>query len=101
MYFRFITLINSPASTTELTNTRISIYTDPTLSIHRILGMTLRATDPGPESERGHYVHHTTIGGIRRTLADLMTNRLPAFEKGGDIAQLGGEFVFGPGYASF
>ena len=82
---------------TEMTGTKLPIYTDPTLSLHRVLGMTLKSMDPGTVSERGHYVKTTAFEGIRRSLKDAMASRLPVFEKAGDVAQLGGEFILGPG----
>lgn len=73
------------------------LYTDPTLTVHRALGMTLKSTDPGPDSDRGEYVTHGYIGGLRRMVANALGMKLPIWEKGGDVAQLGGEFVLGPG----
>ena len=59
--------------------------------------MTLRSSDRGSASERGHYI--STRGGafdsLRRTLAGA--TRLPLFERAGDTSQLGGEFILGPG----
>jgi len=83
----------------NVTGTRLPIFTDPSCSLHRALGMTLKTTYPGPDSERGHYVTYGTLGSIRRTLTDVITRKLPVFERGGDITQLGGEFIFGPGMA--
>lgn len=81
-----------------LTGIAFPIYTDPSLAVHKALGMTLKNTDPVLESERGHYANHRKIRGISRTLKDAVTMRLPMFSRGGDIAQLGGEFILGPGY---
>ncbi|KAI5118135.1 hypothetical protein M0805_001734 [Coniferiporia weirii] len=82
----------------HITGAQIPIYTDPTLSVHRALGMSLKTTDPGPESECGHYISsgNSGRGGLRRTFADARRFVLPLFERGGDSAQLGGEFVLGP-----
>lgn len=76
------------------------MYTDPTLSIHRVLGMNLKSLDSGSAAEQGHYVKSGVFGGIRRTLKDAVTMKLPVFEKGGDLSQLGGEFILGPKYVS-
>ncbi|THH08582.1 hypothetical protein EW145_g2610 [Phellinidium pouzarii] len=85
----------------QLTDACFPIYTDPTLALHRALGMSLKKTNPGPNSERGHYITNgnSGIGMLRRTLVNAVSQRLvlPLFERGGDGAQLGGEFVLGPG----
>ncbi|KLO09766.1 hypothetical protein SCHPADRAFT_810398, partial [Schizopora paradoxa] len=80
----------------QLTGTKFAMYTDPTLSIHRVLGMNLKSLDSGSAAEQGHYVKSGVLGGIRRTLKDAVTMKLPVFEKGGDLLQLGGEFILGP-----
>lgn len=77
------------------------MYSDPTLSIHRVLGMNLKSLDSGPAAEQGHYVKSGVFGGIRRTLKDAVTMKLPVFEKGGDLSQLGGEFILGPKYGLY
>lgn len=75
----------------------MEIYTDPTLSLHHALGMTLKSTNPGPASERGAYTNHGMFGGIKRVVVNALSRKLPITEKGGDVGQLGGEFVLGPG----
>jgi hypothetical protein len=77
------------------------VYTDPTLRLHRTLGMTLRTNEPGPETDRGAYVRHGLVGGIAMVVLNAIRVGMPVFEKGGDPAQLGGEFVFGPGSVHF
>ncbi|OCB91700.1 hypothetical protein A7U60_g1052 [Sanghuangporus baumii] len=80
----------------QLTGTTFPIYSDPTLAVYHALGMTLRSSDRGSASERGYYI--ASRGGafdsLRRTIAGA--TRLPLFERAGDTAQLGGEFILGP-----
>ncbi|THG97461.1 hypothetical protein EW026_g4538 [Hermanssonia centrifuga] len=78
-------------------HTPFSLYTDPTLCVYNALGMTLRTNDAGPDSERGQYVRHGLIGGIAMVVRNALRVGMPVWERGGDIPQLGGEFVFGPG----
>ena len=56
----------------------------------------MRSTNPGPEYERGDYVRHGLFGGIAMVVRNALRVGMPVWEKGGDVAQLGGEFVFGP-----
>ena len=48
-------------------------------------------------TERG-YVRHGLMGGIAMVVLRAIKVGMPVWEKGGDIGQLGGEFVLGPGY---
>ena len=73
------------------------LYTDPTHKVYHALGMTLRTSDPGPDHERGRYVRHGLVGGIAMVVRNALRVGMPVWEKGGDHAQLGGEFVLGPG----
>ncbi|KAJ3569300.1 hypothetical protein NP233_g5141 [Leucocoprinus birnbaumii] len=45
----------------------------------------------------GGYVKHGLMGGIAMVFVRALKVGLPVWEKGGDLHQLGGEFVFGPG----
>ena len=94
------------------------MYTDPTLSVYNTLGMArgregdYPAGFPMPEASlkkpagtekqskirNGGYIKHGTMGGIVMVLVRAIKVGMPVWEKGGDVAQLGGEFVFGPGY---
>ena len=74
-----------------------ALYTDPTLRVHDALGMTYRTNDPGPESERGEYVHHGKIGGLAMVVRNALRVGMSVFQNGGDVTALGGEFVLGPG----
>jgi hypothetical protein len=73
-----------------------ALYTDPTLSLHRALGMTLRTLDPGPDEERGDYVSHGTLVGTALVLKRALIDG-GGIGKAGDMKQLGGELVLGPG----
>ena len=70
------------------------IFTDPTRDLYRILGMTLRTLDAGPANEAGDYITHGTLGGLGMVLKNAV--RMPLADAG-DIKQLGGEFLLGPG----
>jgi AhpC/TSA antioxidant enzyme len=45
----------------------------------------------------GGYVQRGLVGGIAMVVGRALKAGMPVWGKGGDIAQLGGEFVFGPG----
>jgi hypothetical protein len=70
------------------------IFVDPTRALYRALGMTKSTTDGGAEEERGDYVVHGPIGGIGMVLKNAL--KMP-LGNAGDIKQLGGEFLLGPG----
>ena len=97
-----------------------NMYTDPSLAIYTALGMgrdnarehgrrhhvsisdglALGAHEYTEEQETsgdGDYVKHGLIGGIAMVVVRAFKVGMPVWEKGGDIGQLGGEFVFGPG----
>jgi hypothetical protein len=38
------------------------------------------------------------MGGLAMVVAHALRVAMPVWERGGDAAQLGGEFVLGPGY---
>jgi len=59
--------------------------------------MTLRTLDAGPESRKGTYAKHGVAQGIAMVLLNAIKSKMPPWGKGGDIEQLGGEFVLGPG----
>ncbi|KIM40577.1 hypothetical protein M413DRAFT_446012 [Hebeloma cylindrosporum] len=48
-------------------------------------------------ARRGSYVKHSVLSGIAMVIVRGIKVGMPPWEDGGDIAQLGGEFVFGPG----
>lgn len=70
------------------------IFTYPTRSLYRALGMTLRTLDAGPPNEAGNYIIHGPLGGLGMVLKNAV--KLP-LTNAGDIKQLGGEFLLGPG----
>jgi hypothetical protein len=45
----------------------------------------------------GGYVKHGLMGGIAMVVVRAIKVGMPVWEKGGDVGQLGGEFVLGPG----
>ncbi|RXW17536.1 hypothetical protein EST38_g8316 [Candolleomyces aberdarensis] len=55
--------------------------------------VTRRSFDNG----NGSYVRHGLMGGIGMVVMRALKAGMPIWENGGDIAQLGGEFVLGPG----
>jgi AhpC/TSA antioxidant enzyme len=98
------------------------MYTDPSLAVYQALGMgrdggikhhnqqihkhsSLSVSNSsGVMSEEnsdinkpGGYVKHSLMGGIAMVVVRALKVGMPVWEKGGDIGQLGGEFVFGPG----
>lgn len=48
-------------------------------------------------AKRGSYVKHSLLGGIAMVIVRSIKFGIPPWADGGDIVQLGGEFVFGPG----
>ncbi len=108
----------------------LDIYTDPSLAVYAALGMGrdpaslpehghrrqrngqahLSAevlSSSGDEKVRskrntsGGYVKHGLMGGLAMVFVRALKVGMPVWEKGGDLNQLGGEFVFGPGCVSF
>ena len=97
------------------------VYTDPSLAVYQALGMGRdrdikhhnqqthrRSTSVGSSStvisektldinSSGGYVKHSLMGGIAMVVVRAFKVGMSVWEKGGDIDQLGGEFVFGPG----
>lgn len=70
------------------------IFVDPSRALYRAMGMTRATTDGGKEEEKGDYVQHGPIGGIGMVLKNAL--KMP-LGNAGDIKQLGGEFLLGPG----
>ncbi|KAJ7772599.1 AhpC/TSA antioxidant enzyme-domain-containing protein [Mycena maculata] len=73
--------------------TPFALYTDPTHKVYNALGMTLQSLDEGP---RGNYVRHGLISGIGMVVKNAVKGGMPVWKDGGDISQLGGEFILGP-----
>ncbi|KAJ7902029.1 AhpC/TSA antioxidant enzyme-domain-containing protein, partial [Mycena olivaceomarginata] len=74
--------------------TPFALYTDPTHQVYNALGMTLQTLEKGP---RGSYVRHGLMSGIGMVVANAVKNGVPVWKDGGEISQLGGEFILGPG----
>ncbi|KAH7106209.1 hypothetical protein BKA62DRAFT_286677 [Auriculariales sp. MPI-PUGE-AT-0066] len=76
------------------------LLTDPTRALYLALGMSRRATDTGPDpTTRSDYVRHGYWPGIGMVVKNAIKFRMPLTANGGDVKQLGGEFVLGPGLA--
>ena len=96
----------------------LKVYTDPSLALYQALGMgrdgdikhcnqqthkhnksvcSSILEKNSDNSKPGNYVKHSLMGGIAMVVMRAIKVGMPVWEKGGDINQLGGEFVFGPG----
>ncbi|KAF5366652.1 hypothetical protein D9615_010600 [Tricholomella constricta] len=80
------------------------LYTDPSLAIYDALGMARPFPQDCPVDglQRptvldGGYVRHGPVRRIAMVVMRALKAGMPIWEKGGDIHQLGGEFVLGPG----
>ncbi|KAF9477037.1 hypothetical protein BDN70DRAFT_881682 [Pholiota conissans] len=89
----------NPISTyTEMTKFEGPIYADPTRTLYHTLGMdveTLKGTPKG-ETKRSYL----TVGGFTNAMLSIWRGPMknPALVgKQGNISQLGGDFIFGPG----
>jgi hypothetical protein len=74
-----------------------AVYTDPSSRLYGILGMTLKSIEPKAKKHNSGYVKHSRAGGIAMVIANAFRVGMPVWEKSGDVTQLGGEFVLGPG----
>ncbi|KAF7306085.1 Peptidase A1 domain-containing protein [Mycena chlorophos] len=74
--------------------TPFQVFTDPTHRVYNALGMTLQTLEKGP---KGDYIRHGTASGIGMVVANAVKVGMPVWKQGGEISQLGGEFVLGPG----
>ncbi|KAH8987096.1 AhpC/TSA antioxidant enzyme-domain-containing protein, partial [Lactarius hatsudake] len=81
------------------------LYVDasPGQELYRALGMGqapsgAHKTRPATEgSSTGSYVRHGAMSGLAMVVAHALRVGMPVWARGGDAAQLGGEFVLGPG----
>lgn len=81
------------------------LYVDasPGQALYRALGMgqsrsSAHKARPATEGSRtGSYVRHSSMSGLAMVVARALRVGMPVWERGGDAAQLGGEFVLGPG----
>ncbi|CAK5265699.1 unnamed protein product [Mycena citricolor] len=78
----------------KIFKTPFEVYTDPTHEVYNALGMTLQTMEKGP---KGNYIRHGLLGGIGMVVANAVKSGMPVWKAGGEISQLGGEFVLGPG----
>jgi len=97
----------------------LDVYTDPSLALYTALGMGkflfhsrsnssglvpktagISCLGGGVNRERtsGGYIRHGLMGGIAMVLMRALKVGMPVWEKGGNLSQLGGEFVLGPGF---
>lgn len=64
------------------------MYVDPGMEIYRALGMR----------NAGYSKKGATFGGLAMVVLRALRVGMPVWERGGDVGQLGGEFILGPGY---
>ncbi|TFK69686.1 hypothetical protein BDN72DRAFT_767649, partial [Pluteus cervinus] len=74
----------------QIFNLPFNMYTDPTLAVYNALGM-------GKDKDEASYVKHGLVSGIALVMARAVKVKMRVWENGGDVGQLGGEFVLGPG----
>ncbi|KAK0469509.1 uncharacterized protein EV420DRAFT_1659974 [Desarmillaria tabescens] len=82
---------------------RFQMYVDPELEVYRALGMGTIANTSSLSKTRARrekvdsYVKRGALGGMAMVVFRALKVGMPMWEKGGQSAQLGGEFVLGPG----
>ncbi|KAM0752035.1 hypothetical protein T439DRAFT_287409 [Meredithblackwellia eburnea MCA 4105] len=79
----------------DLLQTPFPIYADPTKQTYIALGMTMRTLDAGKETPE--YVKTTALGNVMMSIGQKALKMGRILGNPGDIKQLGGEFVLGPG----
>ncbi|KAJ7594020.1 hypothetical protein C8J56DRAFT_776337 [Mycena floridula] len=83
----------------KIFRTPFALYTDPEHAVYQALGMTHKSLEPGP---RGSYIRHGMISGVGMVVGNAVKSGMPLLKNAGEISQLGGEFILGPGLqASF
>ncbi|KAL0571600.1 hypothetical protein V5O48_010364 [Marasmius crinis-equi] len=78
----------------KIFKTPFDVYTDAVGEVYKALGMTRHSLEKGP---RQNYVRHGTMRGIGMVVSNAVKSGMPIWKNGGEITQLGGEFVLGPG----
>jgi len=76
------------------------IYADPTRQLHEALGMTAHSMTGVPRGERppNYSPPHVTRAQLKYLIKSTIVHPLDTITwKYGNITQLGGEFIFGPG----
>jgi len=81
----------------QISKAPVQLYTDPSLKLYDALGMNLRTSDFGQPLERGAYLKHGLVNGTLAVIKAGLRVGMPLTKNGGDINQVGGEFIFGPG----
>jgi len=71
------------------------IYADPSRKLYKALGLIASLAPPPSDAPKKSYVGSVVSTTIHSTLRALKSPI--AFFKGGDITQLGGDFILGPG----
>ena len=121
---RFVVISNGAhgmiAKYKQIFGLSFKVYTDPSLALYQALGMgrdgdiklhhnqqshkhstsvgsSISDKKNSDNSKPGEYVKHSLMGGIAMVVMRAFKVGMPIWEKGGNINQLGGEFVFGPG----
>lgn len=72
------------------------VYTDQTHHFYNALGMKMTPVLSIPKTS-GDYVRHGPLTGLMFALARAVRYGMPIWVNGGNMAQLGGEFILGPG----
>ncbi|KAF7784882.1 hypothetical protein Agabi119p4_1047 [Agaricus bisporus var. burnettii] len=81
-----------------LTNLQGDIFTDPTRNLYRALGMNIENLETTPSGEKKRsYIKKSAVSGILSSVWNGPLKNPNLLGKQGNISQLGGEFVFGPG----
>ncbi|KZS98512.1 hypothetical protein SISNIDRAFT_481242 [Sistotremastrum niveocremeum HHB9708] len=80
----------------QISKAPVQLYTDPSLKLYDALGMNLRTSDFGQPLERGSYLRHGLVNGTISVIKAGLRVGMPLTKNGGDINQVGGEFIFGP-----
>lgn len=101
-YNLYLTISSQP---TEIFRLPYEVYVDasPGQALYRALGMgqvpsgAQKARPATEGSTMGSYVRHGAMSGLAMVVAHALRVGMPVWERGGDAAQLGGEFVLGPG----
>jgi hypothetical protein len=65
--------------------------------LYRTLGMSTLAHVPVSTRDKSEYAKAGSVRGMAMVWKNALRTGIPFWAKGGDTAQLGGEFVLGPG----
>lgn len=82
----------------ETTTFHGPIYADPSRKLYRALGMTTESLAPAPPgTERKSYLRLSKVANALKSIWSGPLQHPTLIGKQGNISQLGGEFIFGPG----